>query len=312
MAHRWLVLLLGVCGLLGGCGTLPDAKPFSDASAALAASVVVSGHAISDSLTEAGRAVPHDAQEYKALGKEFEMAWASRISAVQAAVTYSESIADLIGAGNQGAETVGKVADSLQALAAGVNIPMAAPAVGMAGDIVKLVYARIAIVRASDKLESALAQAQPTVSRVADHVVSESEQQLKPILLNVYKNIQSGIRDTYGADDNFALQARRLRDAQRQKALQDSTALGKLQEYDRVQETVAASLETRDRKLDQAAAAYKTRLQLVNALSAATLAWAQAHRDLATAVREKRKVSVGELQNTIVELKALAKKVSEL
>ena len=76
--------------------------------------------------------------------------------------------------------------------------------------------------------------------------------------------------------------------------------------------TVAARLQERDRRLDQAAAAYKARLQLVAALSTTTLAWAQAHRDLADAVLQKRRVDVAELLRTVGELQALSKKVSEL
>ena len=82
------------------------------------------------------------------------------------------------------------------------------------------------------------------------------------------------------------------------------------------QDQALASLRTRlaerDRLLAEASMAYKARLQLLNALSAATLTWAQAHRDLAVAVKQKRKVTVAELQATITELKSHAKKVSEL
>ena len=76
-----------------------------------------------------------------------------------------------------------------------------------------------------------------------------------------------------------------------------------------MQAVVSARLKERDQQLDQAAANFKARLQLINALSTATRAWAAAHRDLASAIAEKRTVNATELQETIIELKELIRKV---
>ena len=76
--------------------------------------------------------------------------------------------------------------------------------------------------------------------------------------------------------------------------------------------TVSAKLKERDQKLEQAAAAYRARLQLINALSTSTAAWATAHRDLASAIREKRRVNAVELQETVSDLRELVKKVRAL
>ena len=96
------------------------------------------------------------------------------------------------------------------------------------------------------------------------------------------------------------------------QALADPAALPVLLQHDQAIATLRGQVAQRDALLAQAAGAYKTRLQLLNALSAATTSWAQAHRDLAVAVQQKRKVSVAELQGPITELKSLAKKVSDL
>lgn len=305
-------LLAAVSVWLAGCGTLPDATPFADATVTLASSVRASGKAITDSMTEAGSVVPGDKAGYDKLIADFDAAWSARIAAAQGAVAYSEAIAELIAAGNEGGETAGKAADSLKLLVESAGIPIAAPAFGVAADLVRFLVQRIAIVRASQSLETAIARAQPAVDRVAEHVVNETEAQLKPILGRIYKNIASGIRGAYGEEADFDTQLRKQRQQVRKEVLKDPTQLPRLQEIDRSQAQVAAALAERDRKLDQAAAAYKTRLALLNALSSATLAWAQAHRDLAVAVREKRQVSVTELLATIDELKALTRKVREL
>ena len=298
--------------LVAGCGTLPDGKPFADATGTWSASVKTSGQAISDSLSDAGSVEPKDKNLYEKNVKDFERAWSVRVKAAQGVVTYSNAIADLIAASKESGETVKKAGDALSGLAEAVNIPLAAPVVGVAGDLARFVLNRIATVRASKQLEEAVVQAQPAVDRIAEHLVSEADGQLKPILKAAYDNIKSSIKSQYEADDNFAAAFVKKQTELRTAALRDPTKVAQLQEFDKVQVTASARLKERDQKIDQAAAAYKARLQLVNALSTATVAWAAAHRDLASAIKEKRKVNAAELQETITDLKELIKKVRAL
>lgn len=298
--------------LLAGCGTLPDGKPFADATGAWSASVKTSGQALSDSLRDAGSVEPKDKDLYKKNVKAFEEAWSVRVKAAQGVVAYSNSIVDLIAASKESGETVKKAGDALEGLAAAVNIPLSAPVVGVAGDLARFVLDRIAVVRASKKLEEAVAQAQPAIDRIAEHLVIEADAQLKPTLKEAYDNMVSGIKTQYEGDDNFAVSFRDNQTALRQATLKDLTKVAQLHELDKVQATVSASLNERDQKIDQTAAAYKARLQLVNALSTATVAWAGAHRDLTSAIKEKRKVNAAELQETIADIKELIKKVRAL
>jgi hypothetical protein len=305
-------LLAGTAVLLGGCGTLPEARPFAEATNTLSVTVVASGTAITDSMDEAGSAVPGDAAEYQKLAGTFGQAWRFRVEAAQAMVTYAESIADLVAAGTQGSETADAIANSLTALAAVSGVPLAAPAVGVAGDAARLIVRNIAIVRASRSLEGAVASAQPGIDLVAGRIVDETEHLVRPILKNLYKNIASGIKSRYEADANFSAALHAKREALRRAAIDDAANLPKLEELDHAEATVAASLKEQDRQLDAAAAAYKVRLQLLDGVSAATASWAQAHRDLAAAIRDKRKVDVTELLLTIQELRDLVKKVRQL
>ena len=298
--------------LAAGCGTLPDAKPFADASSTLAVAVKSSGQALGDSLREAGAASPGDRAEYDKFVAQFDEAWAARVKAVQAVADYSEAIADVVSAGREGEETVKKVGDSLQTLASAVGIPLAGPAVGVARDIAESVVKRIAQVRASRKLEDALGQAQPAVDAIAGLLVDDAEKRLKPILRDAHKNLVSSIKSPYTEEENFAQAFAKKRDVLRQDALKDPKQVPLLGEFERVQAAALASLKERDQKIEQATAAYRARLQLVAGLSSATTAWAGAHRDLAAAVREKRTVTATELAETVVELKELAKKVRAL
>src|SRR3989344_3181834 len=114
--------------LVAGCGTLPDGKPFADATGTWSASVKTSGQALSDSLRDAGSVEPKDKDSYEKNVKAFEEAWSVRVKAAQGVVAYSSAIADLIAASKEGGETVKKAGDALSGLAAAVNIPLAAPA----------------------------------------------------------------------------------------------------------------------------------------------------------------------------------------
>lgn len=298
--------------LVAGCGTLPDGKPFADATGTWAASVKTSGRALSDSLRDAGSVELKDKKLYEENVKAFEKAWSVRVNAAQGVVAYSYAIVDLIAASKESSETIKKAGDALSGLAAAVNIPLAAPVVGVAGDLARFVLDRIAIVRASKRLEEALAQAQPAVDRITEHLVIEADEQLKPTLKNAYDNMISSIKSQYDADNDFAEQFSKKQTELRTAMLSDPTKIAQLQEFDKVQMTVSARLKERDQKIDQASAAYKARLQMVNALSTATVAWASAHHDLASAIKEKRKVNTAELQETITDLRELIKKVRAL
>jgi len=306
-------LIAVVCLLLGACGSLPDARPFADATGAWSASVKASGQAISDSLREAGAAVPEpERDQYEKIVKEFEDAWSARIRAAQAAAAYSNAIADLVASAAGASESVTRVGDSLTALAGASGIPLGAPLVEVAGDVARFLADRIAIVRAQRSLGDAVAQAQPAVDRIAEHLVSESSRQLKPMLDRAHKNALSGIKQQYEAESGFALQLEKRLLRAREDALKEPGKVAALMDADRMLATVAPRLKERDQKLDQAAAGYRARLQLINALSSSTVAWAAAHRDLASAIREKRRVNAAELQETVGDLRELVKKVRAL
>jgi hypothetical protein len=306
-------LVVVICALLAACGSLPDARPFADATGAWSASVKASGQAISDSLREASAAVPEpEREQYEKIVKEFEDAWIARIRAAQAAAAYSNAIADLVASAAGAGESVTKVGDSLTALASASGISLGAPLVDVAGDVARFLADRIAIVRAQRSLGDAVAQAQPAVDRIAEHLVSESNRQLKPMLERTHKNALSGIKQQYDAESGFALQLEKRLVRAREEALKEPGKAAALMEADRMLGTVAAKLKERDQKLEQAAASYRARLQLINALSTSTAAWAAAHRDLGSAIREKRRANAAELQETVSDLRELVKKVRAL
>lgn len=302
-----------LAAVLVGCGTLPDGRPFAEASSALSASVKTSGQAVSASIRDtAGMLPPAEGKLYGAWADSLDNVWAERVKATEGAVAYSEAIAGLIAAGQAGGETAKQVGDGLGALATAAGIPIAAPVAGVAGDIARFLIERIAIVRASDKLEDAVHKAQPAVNRIAEHLADESTNRLRPILIAAYKNSVSGIKQSYEADSNFVEALDQRRDRMREAAMADSKKVPALLEFDRLNESASARLKERDQKLERVSAAYGARLQLINALASSASAWATAHRDLAAAIREKRTVTVTELRESVNELRDLIKKVRDL
>lgn len=305
----WLLFLL-----MTGCGTLPDARPFAGATSTLSASVKSSGQALSDSIRETSNLDPSNKAQYEAIIHKIDDTWAVRVKAAQGAVAYSDAIADLIGAGKESGETVKRVGDSLETLAASINTPLPVLGVGVAADVARFLTDRIAIVRASKTLQEAIMQAQPAVDSIADQLANDTEKQLRPAVESAYKNAISSIKSRYEKEDNFARSFQAKREEVLETLITEANAqnIQKLQVYDHIQASVAATLIERDQQLRQATSTYKTRLQLINALSVATTTWAQTHRDLASAIKEKRKVNVTELLETMNDLKELIRKVRSL
>lgn len=301
------------CLLLGGCGTLPDGRPFADASNAMTLAVSASGNAVSDSLRDVTLLVPAaEAQPYLDSADKLEKAWAVRIQAAEGAAAYSQAIAELIAAGNSGAATANQLGDGLEKLAATAGISLAAPAVGVAGDVARFLITQIAIVRASKTLEIAVHQAQPAVDRIAWHLASDAMRSMKTILRATLDNAQSAINHAYDDDNNYFPALKSKRDAIRTAAVTDPRKISELMTLEHLLDTVGSRLKSRDLKLEKAATDFKARAAVLSALNDSTIAWALAHRDLAAAIKEKRKVTVAELQRTVGELRDLVKKVRAL
>jgi hypothetical protein len=159
---------LALCALASCVSSLPDAEPFTRASAQLRAAVAESGRSSVSELRRLRESDP--APEAAATIAGLESAWAARVAALDAMVDYAAQVEALTRAGTSGNETVGMVADKLEQLADSAGIKAltgaAAPAVGPVLDVAKFVYGQIALARAAASLEDALAQAQPAVARI--------------------------------------------------------------------------------------------------------------------------------------------------
>ncbi len=295
-----------------GCGTLPDASPFADSTLTLENSLRASGLAVATSLEEMEALDPANKLEHERLSRKFETAWQIRQKAAQAMTTYAQAISNLVAAGQEGKQTVAVVADGLSELATTLGIPVVSATVSVATDLVSIVVEQIAIVRASDGLQDAMSRAQPVMDRITEILVQESGSELRDMLTLANKNAVSSIRGAYDRDEAFYMRVLEVQNADSKTVFSSPQSLARRQILDQIEATTLTKIKQRDQLLTVTRLRNKLRMQLLDAQAETARTWARSHRDLSNAIREKRKVDVVELQQSIAELKALSKKVSDL
>src|SRR5262245_10686356 len=113
--YPWITVAL-IVGLTG-CASLPNVGPFVDASNQLRSAVATSGTVVEGEL----RLMPAGTDFANKLEKE----WEARNQAFSGIAAYANSLKAIVDAGNQGAASAQKVADSVANLAksAGVALP---------------------------------------------------------------------------------------------------------------------------------------------------------------------------------------------
>ena len=287
----------------GGCASLPDAGPFVDATSQYRSAIVASGGAIEGELRE----IRATAQAEKFAGE-----WSVRIRAADALVAYSRSLAAIVAAGNEGAASARKVAESVQTLAgaAGVVLP-AAPVVGTVTDVAAFVYGQVASIRASSALAEAMQAAVPAVDQIANIMAKDllaAESILRAASEVAALNLTTRF-NTESAHYKLLVDER--------TALYKSPALTRQQEERLLQldRLIAATRTWRDGlEAEERANAERLRAgrQLIGATRQGLQAWALAHRDLAAAVAEGRKVDPAALLAAVGEIRELVKRVQSL
>jgi len=158
-ATRLLVLLFMMGGFFG-CASLPDLNQFVASTTDLSSAVIAGGTAVESEL------VSMEGGEQSA--QEFGKAWTVRKNAMIGLVRYADALNAIVQAGRTGANSMGKLADSLTGLAtaAGVVLP-ASGVVSVATDAAKMIYQEIANVRAARSLKNAMGDAQGAIDRIS-------------------------------------------------------------------------------------------------------------------------------------------------
>jgi len=295
-----LLLIAGITG----CAPLPKIGPFVEASNQLRSAVAASGTTVEAEL----RLMPDGTDSANKLRQQWEV----RNKAFAGIAAYANSLKAIVDAGNEGAASAQKVADSVSGLAkaAGVVLPGTPEAVAVATDVVKFIGAQIALVRAAKSLEQAMEAAQPAVEAITELVAADLKD-LEAIFVSASK-----------ANDNVVRTSEEFRDLLGYR-IQLVKQIGKSDPSDAAtgerQVQLGQMLQATDAWLPKYLAQRKEiddRLRVGRALIQATLQsardWGIAHGNLITALKERRPVNTDSLIQAAVEIQNLVRKVREL
>jgi len=309
----WLVAVLS---LLAACATLPDVKPFTDATVSLRSAVASGGAA---TVAELGRV---ESPGVKVEADKLAKAWEERDKLFTALIAYASSLQAIVDSGSAGAESAKALADAVTKLASAANIvqPGAGPAVDVASQTAVFVYEQIAKIRAAASLEAALTEAQPAIERVAQ-AMSKDMKALDDLVRLASKaqvdavKIENQARLSYRAR---LIQSREVLMKRMTNALDQNekvTQLADAAELKRADELLQAAdvwYLPLDTQLKEIADREKVARQLIAESQVALQDWAVAHGQVLSAVRTKRPPSVAELSEAAQRIRDLVQKYRNL
>lgn len=303
LRQQFFVPLAGVVALLAaGCASLPDVGPFVDASNQVRAAVATSGSVVESEL----RMLP----DGESPAVQLRDAWQARNAAFDAVVDYSSSLQAIVLAGDQGAQSAARVADSVQSLAdaVGVAFPGSPAAIQVGTDAFKFVSSQIARARAANSLAEAMSAAQPAVQRIAE-AISLDFADLDAVFVAASTQVLNEHRQAFS--DRLSYRNRILREM----TGNDPTAAGALERHLQLGELLGATAEWHGEYLsgrEVIEARLRAGRALIHAAAQIARDWAAAHGRLATAIQERRPVNTESLLLAAGEVRELVGKVREL
>lgn len=170
--------LLSLALAAAGCASLPDVKPFSDATAALATAARADYHDVANDVASI-QPVPlpgesSDAFDLRAKSikdsKETFAATSQRLDGLfDSMIAYSEKLTSLVAAGKTGPEAVQSLLNSAKGFAqlAGIAVPGASAAATAVTSALEKIADQFTQIQAARSLKEAIAAAQPAVDLVA-------------------------------------------------------------------------------------------------------------------------------------------------
>jgi hypothetical protein len=293
--YRALVFLALVAA--AGCATPPDAGNLADASAQLRSAIAATGNAVAVELDAAGE--PDRARQLRE-------AWVVPDRSAVALMLYSDAVASIVRSGQQGGDTVRRLADAGTQLATGVGIAM--PAVGAGVDLAAYLYQQIALARAATSLEQSLERMQPAVDRIAD-VIGKQLDDAQVILVNANKLAEVKLRDQFSDETGYLIALRKERQALYRVTPLTTANADRLLQIEKVERSVTAKLEPMEAERKAAAVRMRNSLQLIAATRQAVIDWAGAHRQMLAAVRDGATVDPQALVQSVFEVRELIRKV---
>jgi hypothetical protein len=299
----WRILPFLLLGL-SGCASLPSLGPFVDASNQLRAAVATSGTTVEAEL----RLMDGGTGFADQLKKE----WEARNEAFAGIAAYSSSLKAIVDAGNEGAASAQKVADSVSGLAkaAGVVLPGSPEAIAVATDIGKFLGSQIALIRGRKSLKDAMETAQPAVEAIAKLIGSDLKD-LEELFIAAAKSNDNAVRTS----DEFKNLVGYRRKLLEQIGNSDPTDPGSFDKQVKLGQMLEATGEWHGRylaKRKEIDDRLRAGRALIQAATQSANEWGVAHGQLLTALKERRPVNTDSIIQAAVEIQTLVRKVREL
>ena len=157
LIHATVAVL--AAALSAGCGTIPDLKPFADATADIQTGFDALG-------TEYSALIPPERDcPGRRCKDQFVEDWTHRANAVKSVATYSASLAQIADAGRNAEQSAEKVTGAAQSLLGALGAaPLSAPVIAAA----KKGLTELAKARALRSLDHAIDMAHPIIAEVVD------------------------------------------------------------------------------------------------------------------------------------------------
>ncbi len=291
-----LFVLVGLCG----CASLPDVGPFVNATNKARKSVQSAAVAVEVELRHMG-----DDENAKQLRSVFE----HRNKAYDALFEYSNSLQAIVSAGNKGAESAEKVADSVKELAGAVDLalPGSEAAIGLSIDAAKFVSNQIAIARAAKSLEQALVNADFAVQQIADMIQLDLKD-LDEILVAANRAAENKLVFSYS---DFLKYRTELKLKLEQYEF-DEVNLDQQLKYAQLLEATNPEYQIYLNEQEAIRKSLRAGQALIFATTKLAEEWSAAHTSLITAIKERRPVNIDSLTEAAVEINELIRKVREL
>jgi len=320
-SQRWVALLACVFLAFGGCRTVPDLKPFADATAEIDLAANRTYDFVVEDLTALAQQAPNRTQQDRAVRSGLENArnnfsgeWKIRLEATAALVEYSASLASIAAAGMEGSEGAHALANSANELLGSIpNVTAQIPAAAI--NVAAWIKDEVDKVRAAESLAAAVKEADPAIKQIANILAEDFATVAARIDGNVVA-AQTLINYQYGSIPTYHASL-----IERQKAV--ATRIEKLSV-----ETAISDKDVKEAKLiaeliekiepeysayreayDGAASRGITEKAIAIKAQEAVHTWARLHGAIDEALSEKRTPSAALLTNKALELEELVDKL---
>lgn len=313
-------------GLLASCADLPDLSGYTAATQQVKQSVAAAGDAVGSEIRAFNTTLADDdvrKGQLKAAITSFDDSWKITVGSLDAMVKYAESLEAISDAGNKGAESAGKLANSLEELAAGIGLKPAGPIVGVTAETLAFIYGQIAKVRAAKSLATALDTSGPVIQQIGELVAKQVGSAGNALRISIAAQRQFLISSSEGSvvarDQDIAkIEALLLNElgTELQKTSPNEVRIKQirtqLETYAGARKSFKPLVETYQSRLADIETRGKNATRLLGSARSTLQSWSDAHADLVTAIRTRRPVTLTSLLAAVKEARAIIQKWEDL